>query len=33
MSKEIMSTGTENFDTHHERKCDRFPYKKEVHKL
>lgn len=33
MSKEIMSTGTENFDKHHERKCDRFPYKKEVHKL
>ena len=32
-NKEWLSIGTENFDTHHERKCDRFPYKKEVHKL
>ena len=24
-----MAIGTENFDTHYERKCDRFPHKKE----
>ena len=33
MNKEIMSMGTETFDTHHERNWARFPHKKEVHEL